>query len=108
MEQTRDTDGGKKEREAPQKELSKTLDEIFSPLQTESEFARKPRPRQSGDVKSGFAQLEENAAAVEDEDEDEGVDAKADDFINKFKEQLKLQRIESWRRSNGWTIDEGV
>ncbi|KAM7509675.1 hypothetical protein LguiA_020128 [Lonicera macranthoides] len=27
--------------------------------------------------------------------EDEGVDAKADDFINKFKQQLKLQRLDS-------------
>ncbi|KAJ4708197.1 DUF761 domain-containing protein/DUF4408 domain-containing protein [Melia azedarach] len=27
--------------------------------------------------------------------DDEGVDAKADDFINKFKQQLKLQRIDS-------------
>lgn len=27
--------------------------------------------------------------------EDEGVDAKADDFINRFKQQLKLQRLDS-------------
>ncbi|KAL5572473.1 hypothetical protein UlMin_022070 [Ulmus minor] len=30
--------------------------------------------------------------------EDEGVDAKADDFINRFKQQLKLQRLDSLRR----------
>lgn len=29
---------------------------------------------------------------------DEEVDAKADDFINKFKQQLKLQRLESLLR----------
>lgn len=29
---------------------------------------------------------------------DEGVDAKADDFINKFKQQLKLQRVDSIAR----------
>ncbi|XWS17411.1 hypothetical protein CRYUN_Cryun33cG0065000 [Craigia yunnanensis] len=31
-------------------------------------------------------------------DDDQGVDAKADDFINKFKQQLKLQRMESLLR----------
>lgn len=30
--------------------------------------------------------------------EDEEVDAKADDFINKFKQQLKLQRLDSLLR----------
>lgn len=30
--------------------------------------------------------------------EDEGVDAKADDFINRFKQQLKLQRLDSLLR----------
>ncbi|MBA0877814.1 hypothetical protein Goshw_000510 [Gossypium schwendimanii] len=39
------------------------------------------------------------------QDEDHSVDAKADDFINKFKQQLKLQRLESILRhmkcSNG-------
>ncbi|XP_030486672.2 pathogen-associated molecular patterns-induced protein A70 [Cannabis sativa] len=29
---------------------------------------------------------------------DDGVDAKADDFINRFKQQLKLQRLESFKR----------
>ncbi|KAE8689097.1 Alkaline phytoceramidase (aPHC) [Hibiscus syriacus] len=33
-------------------------------------------------------------AMEEDEEEDE-VDAKADDFINKFKQQLKLQKLDS-------------
>ena len=32
------------------------------------------------------------SAAVDGGGDDDGVDAKADDFINKFKEQLKLQR----------------
>ncbi|KAH7572135.1 hypothetical protein ACOSP7_015173 [Xanthoceras sorbifolium] len=31
-------------------------------------------------------------------DDDEGVDAKADDFINRFKKQLKLQRLDSFLR----------
>ncbi|KAK6236478.1 Protein of unknown function DUF761 [Theobroma cacao] len=31
-------------------------------------------------------------------DDDRGVDAKADDFINKFKQQLKLQRLDSLLR----------
>ncbi|GMP80650.1 hypothetical protein CsSME_00035670 [Camellia sinensis var. sinensis] len=28
-------------------------------------------------------------------EDEEGVDAKADDFINRFKQQLKLQRLDS-------------
>ncbi|KAE8678747.1 Detected protein of unknown function [Hibiscus syriacus] len=32
------------------------------------------------------------------EEDDHGVDAKADDFINKFKQQLKMQRLESLLR----------
>lgn len=33
--------------------------------------------------------------------EDEAVDAKADDFINRFKQQLKLQRLDSLLRFRG-------
>ncbi|XP_004498886.1 uncharacterized protein [Cicer arietinum] len=40
-------------------------------------------------------------------DEDELVDAKADDFINKFKHQLKLQRIDSIMRYKD-TINKGT
>ncbi len=32
---------------------------------------------------------------------DEEVDAKADDFINRFKKQLRLQRLDSLLRSRG-------
>ncbi|CAM8955587.1 unnamed protein product [Rhodiola kirilowii] len=34
-------------------------------------------------------------AKAAEEKEDEEVDSKADDFINKFKQQLKLQRLDS-------------
>ncbi|XP_065851533.1 pathogen-associated molecular patterns-induced protein A70 [Euphorbia lathyris] len=37
-------------------------------------------------------------ASFGDEEEGEGVDAKADDFITKFKQQLKLQRLDSLLR----------
>ncbi|KAI9191381.1 hypothetical protein LWI28_007775 [Acer negundo] len=36
--------------------------------------------------------------AASSSDDDEGVDAKADDFINKFRKQLKLQRLDSLLR----------
>lgn len=36
----------------------------------------------------------ENAFTVR-EDQDDGVDAKADDFINRFKKQLQMQRADS-------------
>ncbi|XWS72186.1 hypothetical protein CRYUN_Cryun02cG0018600 [Craigia yunnanensis] len=38
-------------------------------------------------------------------DGDQGVDAKADDFINKFKQQLKLQRLDSLLRYRDMLID---
>ncbi|XWS72453.1 hypothetical protein CRYUN_Cryun02cG0041000 [Craigia yunnanensis] len=69
---------------------------------------RLPRKmRKSASVKSAFSHFEEDdilgtrrpatvregkAKATEEDDE---VDSKADDFINKFKQQLKLQRVDS-------------
>ncbi|EPS60806.1 hypothetical protein M569_13995, partial [Genlisea aurea] len=47
--------------------------------------ARRPTAREKRSSRSG--------------DGDEGVDAKADVFINKFKHQLKLQRLDSIVRS---------
>ncbi|OWM63412.1 pathogen-associated molecular patterns-induced protein A70 [Punica granatum] len=71
--------------------------------------------KKSASAKSAFAHFEEDdivervrpfsaregKAKVSDDDEEEGegeVDAKADDFINRFKQQLKLQRIDSITR----------
>ncbi|KAJ0770326.1 hypothetical protein HanPI659440_Chr07g0256031 [Helianthus annuus] len=62
--------------------------------------------KKSASVKSAFAHFEEDKivearrpATVRErraaEDDDVEVDAKADDFINKFKHQLKLQRLDS-------------
>ncbi|XP_039039104.1 pathogen-associated molecular patterns-induced protein A70-like [Hibiscus syriacus] len=63
--------------------------------------------RKSASVKSPFSHFEEEdivktqrPATVREgkgkaTDEDDEVDAKADDFINKFKQQLKLQRMDS-------------
>ncbi|MCE3215837.1 hypothetical protein HAX54_003686 [Datura stramonium] len=39
--------------------------------------------------------------------DDEAVDRKADDFINKFREQLKMQRIDSILKYQG-NVDRGV
>ncbi|GKD83803.1 Myb-like protein AA [Tanacetum coccineum] len=38
---------------------------------------------------------------VKDEDDDVDVDSRADDFINKFMNDLKSQRIESIMKKNG-------
>lgn len=70
--------------------------------------------KKSTSAKSAFAHFEEDdiverfrpastreykAKVSDDEEEEEGeVDAKADDFINRFKQQLKLQRLESITR----------
>ncbi|GFP90118.1 hypothetical protein PHJA_001155700 [Phtheirospermum japonicum] len=100
-----------------------SMDEVYSHL-TDSHFSRtksdtKPasgeiptklpaRMRKSASLKSPFAHFEEEEivetrrpATVREKgsaratDGDEEVDAKADDFINRFKEQLKLQRLDS-------------
>ncbi|THG08564.1 hypothetical protein TEA_015924 [Camellia sinensis var. sinensis] len=39
---------------------------------------------------------------------DEQVDAKADDFINRFRQQLKLQRLDSIRRYKDMINKEGA
>ncbi|KAK4422225.1 Pathogen-associated molecular patterns-induced protein A70 [Sesamum alatum] len=100
-----------------------SMDEIYSQLKgghfsrtksdTEPTSGKIPtklpaRMRKSASLKSAFGHFEEenivearrpatvrersNAKATEG---DEEVDAKADDFINKFKQQLKLQRLDS-------------
>lgn len=102
------------------------MDEIYSKLQQgqEGPFARthsdtKPasgevpvklpkKMKKSASSKSAFSHFKEEdivetrrPATVREErsavDDDE-VDAKADDFINKFKQQLKLQRLDSIMR----------
>ncbi|XVF35336.1 hypothetical protein REPUB_Repub18cG0136800 [Reevesia pubescens] len=105
-----------------QGEEQQTLEEIYSQLKdshvTRTKSDTKPasgevptklpsKMRKSASVKSAFSHFEEEdivetrrpatvregkAKATEEDDE---VDAKADDFINKFKQQLKLQRIDS-------------
>lgn len=61
--------------------------------------------KKSASLKSAFGHFEEveivearRPATVRERGTtaaDEGVDAKADDFINRFKQQLKLQRLDS-------------
>ncbi|KAL8107288.1 uncharacterized protein LOC141671594 [Apium graveolens] len=108
--------------------VPQSLDEMYSHFAklTDSHFSRttsdtKPasgevpaklpaKMKKSASMKSPFAHFEETdivearrpetvrerSAKVTDVDEE--VDAKADDFINKFKQQLKLQRIDSIMR----------
>ncbi|CAI9284644.1 unnamed protein product [Lactuca saligna] len=104
-----------------------SLDEVYSKLKgghdrtkSESDLTSKPpaKMKKSASLKVGFAHLEEeeivesrrpvtvrerkSAARVMEEDDVE-VDTKADNFINKFKNDLKLQRIESIIRTKGAT-----
>ncbi|KAE8661310.1 cytosolic Fe-S cluster assembly factor NBP35-like isoform X1 [Hibiscus syriacus] len=66
--------------------------------------------KKSASVKSAFRHFEEDDIvetrrsttvregkdkSTEDDEENNEVDAKADDFINKFKQQLKLQKLDS-------------
>ncbi|KAI3468128.1 hypothetical protein Pfo_024791 [Paulownia fortunei] len=107
----------------PKKLKPISMDEVYSQL-TDSHFSRTKsdtepasgelttklpaRMRKSASLRSSFGHFEEedivesrrpatvrergNAKVTEG---DEEVDAKADDFINKFKQQLKLQRLDS-------------
>ncbi|KAL1552347.1 pathogen-associated molecular patterns-induced protein A70-like [Salvia divinorum] len=109
-------------REGERENLEMSMDEVYSQLKDSSHFNRtksdtKPtageipaklaaKMRKSASVKSAFNHFEEGdivearrpetvregRAAASDEG---GVDAKADDFINRFKQQLKLQRLDS-------------
>ncbi|KAL1532576.1 pathogen-associated molecular patterns-induced protein A70-like [Salvia divinorum] len=105
--------------------LEKSIDEVYSQLTTDSHFSRTKsdtklttgeipaklatKMRKSASVKSAFSHFEEGGivearrpATVREgvsaraaEVEEGCVDAKADDFINRFKQQLKLQRLDS-------------
>lgn len=112
------------EDELDEDEVPQSLDEVYSQLghqYTDGNFSRttsetKPasgkvpaklptKMKKSASMKSPFAHFEESdiveiqrPATVREKrttELDEEVDAKADDFINKFKQQLKLQRMNS-------------
>ncbi|KAK9077701.1 hypothetical protein SSX86_006038 [Deinandra increscens subsp. villosa] len=114
-----------------------SLDEVYSRLKTgrhdrtKSDGNIRPKPaskpaakmKKSASLKVGFAHLEEEeivearrpatvkekrtAAVKMEHDDDVEVDSRADDFINKFKNDLKLQRIESIMRTKG-TANRGA
>ncbi|KAK9946272.1 hypothetical protein M0R45_011745 [Rubus argutus] len=112
------------ESESESEEKDQTLDEIYSQLQLHDHHVSRTKSdtkpasgevpeklpkkmKKSASAKSAFAHFaaddivesrrpatvrEKKAKVAED---DEEVDAKADDFINRFKHQLKLQRLDS-------------
>nr|XP_043612422.1 pathogen-associated molecular patterns-induced protein A70-like [Erigeron canadensis] len=84
-----------------------SLDDVYSKLKSggghvdrsksDGDFAAKVEARRPATSRKAAA------AAMDEEDvhgDDVEVDAKADDFINKFKNDLKLQRIESIMKKN--------
>ncbi|XP_004245097.1 pathogen-associated molecular patterns-induced protein A70 [Solanum lycopersicum] len=108
----------------------KSLDEVYSQLSerhvSRSRSDTKPsageapvklptKMKKSASMKSPFGHFEEEEIVearrpattreknAKKSDEDNEVDAKADDFINKFKQQLKLQRLDSILRSKETT-----
>ncbi|CAN1120958.1 Pathogen-associated molecular patterns-induced protein A70 [Linum perenne] len=110
--------------EEEEEEAVDTLDEIYNKLQSSNKVVgrsmsdTKPiageipkklpkKMKKSASTKSAFGHFEEEqivearrpATVREAKKEEAGdvgcVDAKADDFINKFKQQLKLQRLDS-------------
>lgn len=93
----------------------KSLDEVYSQLQRGSHNRSKSdmepssgvvaaklvkKMKKSASSKSTFRHFKEEEILetrrpAKDKAEDEEVDSKADDFINKFKKQLQLQRLDS-------------
>ncbi|XP_019151072.1 PREDICTED: DNA ligase 1-like [Ipomoea nil] len=69
------------------KKMEKSASEKMEAEETEEEVDRR-RP----------ATVREKKTTFEEEEDDEAVDEKADDFINRFKQQLKLQRLDSLLR----------
>ncbi|KAJ6372908.1 hypothetical protein OIU76_027277 [Salix suchowensis] len=115
----------KRKKNFKREDHEQTLEEIYSKLQgnklsksssdtkpTSGEVPKKlpKKMKKSASAKSAFAHFEENdivesrrPATVRErktttEVDDTEVDAKADDFINRFKQQLKLQRMNSIMR----------
>ncbi|GLT75924.1 hypothetical protein SLA2020_476140 [Shorea laevis] len=112
-----------KEEKQQIQEEEQTIDEVYSKLKeagvTRTKSDTKPasgeaptklprKIKKSASAKSAFSHFEEDdivesrrpqtaraSKAKVSEEDDKGVDAKADDFINKFKHQLKLQRMDS-------------
>ncbi|XP_030448715.2 pathogen-associated molecular patterns-induced protein A70-like [Syzygium oleosum] len=114
------------EEEEEEEEVEQSLDNVYSQLK-ENQVERTKSDTQpasgeimpklpakiykSASVKSAFAHFEEDdivearrpattreAKGKASHEVDEEVDAKADDFINRFKQQLKLQRLDSFMR----------
>ncbi|KAF7127176.1 hypothetical protein RHSIM_Rhsim11G0044000 [Rhododendron simsii] len=118
-----DTHYAREEARRDEGEDSPSIDEVYSKLRarhvnrtnsdTKPSGGEMPerlaaKMRKSASAKSAFSHFEENdfvearrPATVREgssratEEDDEEVDSKADDFINKFKQQLKLQRLDS-------------
>uniref|UniRef100_A0A6N2NHN9 DUF4408 domain-containing protein n=1 Tax=Salix viminalis TaxID=40686 RepID=A0A6N2NHN9_SALVM len=127
-DQIQELDGQRQEQEEDEfqeEDHEQTLEEIYSKLQgnklsksssdtkpTSGEVPKKlpKKMKKSASAKSAFAHFEEDdivesprPATVREgkttaEVDDTEVDAKADDFINRFKQQLKLQRMNSIMR----------
>lgn len=123
-EEAEELDEDQFEAEAESEEKDQTLDEIYSQLQLQDHHVSRTKSdtkpssgempeklpkkmKKSASAKSAFghfaaddivetrrpATVREKKAKVTEDDEE--VDAKADDFINRFKHQLKLQRLDS-------------
>ncbi|XP_059657040.1 pathogen-associated molecular patterns-induced protein A70-like [Cornus florida] len=115
------SDEDEEEEEEDDNENQHTMDEIYSKLtshHTRTRSETKPasgkvpvklseKMRKSASAKSVFGHFKEEdivetrrPATVRERkaEPDEEVDAKADDFINRFKQQLKLQRLDSLLR----------
>ncbi|KAF3967915.1 hypothetical protein CMV_008136 [Castanea mollissima] len=84
--------------EEEQEQEEQSLDEIYSQLKG-ADVSRSKSDTKPASVEDDINVVEARSPATLREGkvsvtEDEEVDAKADDFINKFKQQLKLQRLE--------------
>ncbi|KAK9099315.1 hypothetical protein Syun_026360 [Stephania yunnanensis] len=68
---------------------SASVKSAFAHFEEDREVEERRRPATARDAKQKTKNMSEDLVI------DEGVDARADDFINRFKQQLKLQRLDS-------------
>lgn len=87
--------------EAENPSLNPVSDEVKSKVEMMKSASSKTFEREEEDEETVERRRPATAAARSETTtckEDEAVDAKADDFINRFKKQLRLQRLDSFMR----------
>ncbi|KAK7354650.1 hypothetical protein VNO80_20115 [Phaseolus coccineus] len=73
---------------------NESCDSVQPPLSRAPSFLQRLKSL-TFDRSESETEVADGGELVEEREEEEGVDAKADDFINRFRQQLRLQRLDS-------------